>query len=57
MDRRDFISLVVGTIIAAPLAVHAQQAERVYRIGLLSASSESAAAGVEAFREGLRTLG
>ena len=32
----------------APVAVEAQQAERVYRIGLLSASSESAAAGVEA---------
>jgi hypothetical protein len=41
----------------APVAVEAQQAERVYRIGLLSASSESAAAGVEAYRGGLRTLG
>jgi putative tryptophan/tyrosine transport system substrate-binding protein len=57
MDRRAFLTVMGGSILTAPLAVEAQQAERVYRIGLLSASSESAAAGVEAFREGLRTLG
>lgn len=41
--------------LAIPLASTAQPAGKVYRIGLLSPTS--LAAGIEAFREGLRTLG
>ena len=35
MDRRAFISSVTGSLLAAPLAAEAQQAGRVYRIGVL----------------------
>ncbi len=50
------LSLVVAAfIVAAPLAAEAQQAGKVYRIGLLSPTSQGL--GMEAFREGLRTLG
>ncbi len=54
MNRRAFI----GTLLVAPLAVEAQQAGKVPRIGVLvvgSASSESTR--IEAFRQGLRELG
>ena len=53
MDRRAFIAMVGGSVLAMPLATKAQQTGKVYRIGLLSSASQSAAAGVEAFREGL----
>ena len=49
------ITTVVLVLLAMPLASRAQPAGRVYRIGLLSPTSQ--AAGIEAFREGLRTLG
>jgi len=58
MDRRAFITIVGGSILAAPLAAAAQSAENVPRIGVLvggSASSDSAR--IEAFRHGLRDLG
>src|SRR5262245_13497237 len=35
MDRRAFITIVGASILAAPIAVEAQQADRVYRIGWL----------------------
>jgi len=35
VDRRAFISSVTGSLLAAPLAAEAQQAGRVYRIGVL----------------------
>jgi putative ABC transport system substrate-binding protein len=59
MDRRAFIGTVTGGLLAAPLAAEAQQAGKVWRIGLLSyaASDSGGAARWKAFREQLRELG
>jgi len=35
VERRAFIATVTGGLLAAPLAVEAQQAMRVYRLGIL----------------------
>jgi putative ABC transport system substrate-binding protein len=59
MRRRGFITLVGGAA-AWPLAAHAQQAERMRRVGVLMAHSESDPqyrADVAVFREGLQKLG
>jgi ABC-type uncharacterized transport system substrate-binding protein len=56
INRRAFLGAIAGGLLAAPLAAEAEQAGKVYRIGLLSAN----AAGVPltgAFRQGLRDLG
>jgi putative ABC transport system substrate-binding protein len=55
MDRRAFITMVGGSILVAPVAVEAQQAPKLYRIGVLTGSAT--VANVEAFRQGLRDLG
>ena len=55
MNRRTFLcGLTLGTL-TAPLSAGAQQAGKVYRVGLLSPTSQGL--GVEGFREGLRTVG
>ena len=55
MDRRSFIGTLVGGLLAAPLAAEAQQAAKVYRIGMLETRSTVLnAANIEAFRQGLR---
>jgi len=58
MDRRVFITIVGGSIIAGPLAVKAQQVSKLPRIGVLAAgfpaTSSHAAAALE---QGLREHG
>src|SRR5262245_11709342 len=57
MERRSFLGLLAGGLLAAPLAVLAQRAETP-RIALLDASSMAARATEwNAFRQGLRELG
>jgi len=58
IERRRFIEIIVGALLAAPLAAEAQQSGKVYRIVFLGASSpELESELVAAFREGLRDLG
>jgi putative tryptophan/tyrosine transport system substrate-binding protein len=55
MERRRFIEVVIGGLLAAPLAAEAQQAGKAYRIGfLVFVSSEARYRG---FQQGLRELG
>jgi putative ABC transport system substrate-binding protein len=60
MRRRDFITMLGGTVAAGPLAVRAQQAERTRRIGVLmstSADEPEGKARFAAFLQGLQQLG
>jgi ABC-type uncharacterized transport system substrate-binding protein len=61
MRRREFITLVGGSAAAWPLAVRAQQAEHMRRIGVLmaalSANDPEGQARVAAFLQGLQELG
>jgi putative tryptophan/tyrosine transport system substrate-binding protein len=60
MRRRQFIRLLGGSAVLGPLAVRAQQSEKVRRIGVLMALSENDAEGqsrLAALRQGLKDLG
>jgi putative ABC transport system substrate-binding protein len=58
MDRRTFVGRVAGALFAAPLAARAQQAGKVYRVGILEAiPAAQNAANLDALRRGLRDLG
>ena len=60
MKRRDFILLLGGAVLSLPRVARAQQPDRMRRIGVLTAYSESdleAQARVRAFLEGLQKLG
>ena len=58
MQRREFITLLGGAVLAAPLAARAQQPARMARIGYLGFGTAAATADrVEALRAGLRDLG
>ena len=59
MKRREFITLLGGAA-TWPLAAHAQQPERMQRIGVLMGYPEGdpqASANVTALRQGLHDLG
>jgi putative ABC transport system substrate-binding protein len=58
--RREAIFMLCSVAVAWPLAAHAQQPDRVRRIGVLMGYAESdleAQAHIAAFREGLQKLG
>jgi len=58
MERRAFLALVPGRLLAAPLAAEAQQAARVYRLGFLGQTSAADfGRQTAALRQGLRDLG
>jgi putative tryptophan/tyrosine transport system substrate-binding protein len=57
MERRTFMALVAGSVLAAPLAAGAQQPGKVYRLGVMLASSASNNPLLDAFRQRLRELG
>ena len=60
LKRREFITLLGGAAAAWPLAVSAQQGERMRRIGVLVASAEDESdiqARLAGFRQGIEKLG
>jgi len=58
MERRRFMEVIAGGLLAAPLAAEAQQPPKTPRIGFLGPTSASGMASrLEAFRAGLRDLG
>ena len=57
MRRRDFIKGIAGSAAAWPLAAHAQQAGKTYKIGWLSAGSFERSPAPAAFLDALRELG
>jgi putative tryptophan/tyrosine transport system substrate-binding protein len=60
MKRREFITLLGGTVIAWPLAARAQQGEQMRRVGVLlttAADDPESLARVGAFLQGLQELG
>jgi putative ABC transport system substrate-binding protein len=58
MERRTFLTTLAGSLLAAPLAVEAQQAPKIAKIGWLNPGTPATSAHLlEAFRQGLRDLG
>ena len=54
MRRRLFLCSLAGGLVTAPLAVTAQQANRVWRVGFLQFAASNL---IDEFRQGLRDLG
>ena len=58
IGRREFIVVLGSTVFVWPLAVRAQQAEKIAKIGVLyPGDSPPASPRMESFRKGLRQLG
>jgi putative ABC transport system substrate-binding protein len=58
MERRVFIGVIAGGLLAAPLAARAQQPPKVPRVGFLGNATAALEANlVGPFREGLREIG
>src|SRR5215204_6387099 len=57
MRRRDVLASLVGVAVLWPLALNAQDARKIYRVGLLWDSPAMFPKAIEALREGLRDKG
>jgi putative ABC transport system substrate-binding protein len=57
MDRRRFLLTSLAGTVIPPLAARAQQAAKVYRIGVMFVGSAGPHVYLDAFRHGLRELG
>ena len=57
MDRRAFIGTLAGGLLAAPLAAQAQQAGKVWRVGLLFPVGQRRERAWQSFVQGLYDLG
>jgi ABC-type uncharacterized transport system substrate-binding protein len=57
MPRRAFMAAITGGLLAAPLAVEAQQAGKMPRIGFITTTSPENPRSADSFRQGLRDLG
>ena len=57
MERRTFLGVIAGGLLAAPVAAETQQAGKVPRIGYLVPNLAASPHLPEAFRQGLRDLG
>ena len=58
VERRTFMAMIAGGLLAAPLAAEAQQAGRTARVGILALTTLTPIpAAVNHFRAGLRELG
>jgi len=58
MNRRDFVTLLGGAAAAWPVVTHAQQPDRMRRVGVLTAASNPLGqASIAAFRQELNRLG
>ena len=56
MDRRAFLGTVAGGLLAAPLAAGAQQARKMWRVGVFHVGDHSPP-GLQTLRDGLRARG
>src|SRR5262245_36806077 len=57
MDRRTFLSTLCGAVLAGPLVAGAQQAGKVYRVGVLLFGTPDNDPNLPPLRDGLRDLG
>jgi putative ABC transport system substrate-binding protein len=58
MERRTFIVMITGGLLAAPLAAEAQKAGKIYRVGTLTGQSPAGGArNLAVFRQELKSLG
>src|SRR5262249_33294257 len=56
-ERRTFLVMISGALLAAPLAAQGQQPAKVPRVGYLSTGLVANTHNTDAFRQGLRELG
>jgi putative ABC transport system substrate-binding protein len=59
-ERREVLTLIGGAVVALPLAARAQQSERLRRVGVLTAMSETDPTlppRMAAFQKGLQAFG
>jgi len=57
IERRTFMALVTGGLLAAPLAAEGQQAKKVWRIGSINPQMSTTPQGQGTFYDRMRELG